>query len=303
MKVVGGGIIGMSIAWRLAQRGFQVDVFDSGRIGGEASWAGAGMLAPGGEVDSPSRLAKLTVESLKLYPDFVRELEAESGCKIDFAQCGAIEWIDDDSRAQAQAALGIRSERLNGAQIFYPDDAVVDPRDVVRALRAACERRGVRLHENSPVSQIEGPAVLAAGAWSSSIGTPLPIPASFPVRGHLVSYRMQPGSVPKILRSGHTYILQRKSGLTIAGSETERVGFDRALNPESVAKIDARARQILPELPELYEAWLGFRPATESLEPEIGMLPGTEIFLAYGHYRNGILLAPVTAKMAAEQIA
>jgi glycine oxidase len=303
MKVVGGGIIGMSIAWRLAQRGLRVEVFDAGLIGGEASWAGAGMLAPGGEVDGPSRLASLTVESLKLYPDFVRELEAESCCEIDFAQCGAIEWTSDDRRAQSQAALGIRSERLNGREVFYPDDAVVDPRDVVRALRVACERRGVRLCENSPVSRIEGPAVLAAGAWSSTIGTPAPIQAAFPVRGHLVSYQMQPGSVPNILRSGQTYILQRKSGLTIAGSETERVGFDRTLNPESVADIDARARAILPELPEAHGAWLGFRPATESLEPEIGMLPGTEIFLAYGHYRNGILLAPVTAKIAAKELA
>lgn len=303
MKIIGGGIIGMSIAWRLAQHGLRVEVFDAGRIGGEASWAGAGMLAPGGEVDGPTSLGKLTVEGLKLYPDFVAELQSESGCEIDFAQCGAIERAADDSRAQAQAAIGIRSQRINPREIFYPDDAVVDPRDVVRALRVICERQGVSLHENTPVTKIEGPAVLAAGAWSSLIETPMPIRASFPVRGHLVSYRMEPGSLPHILRSGHTYILQRKSGLTIAGSETERVGFDRTLRPEIVADIDARARAIVPELPPPHESWLGFRPATESLDPEIGMLPGTNIFLAYGHYRNGILLAPMTAKLAVEQLA
>jgi glycine oxidase len=303
MKVVGGGIIGMSIAWRLAQRGVAVEVFDAGRIGGEASWAGAGMLAPGGEVDAPTRLAQLTVDSLKLYPDFVHELEFESGQKIDFAQCGAIERTRDDARARAQASLGILSCRWNADEVFYPDDAVVDPRDVVRALRVICERRGVPLRENSPVSRIEGPAVLAAGAWSSTIGTPVPIRPAFPVRGHLVSYRMPPGSVPRILRSGHTYILQRNTGLTIVGSETEHVGFDRTINPEIVADIDRRARTLLPQLPQPHEAWIGFRPATEALEPEVGMLPGTGIFLAYGHYRNGILLAPVTAKMALEQIA
>src|SRR5271156_2552091 len=102
MKVVGGGIIGMSIAWRLAQRGLRIEVFDAGRIGGEASWAAAGMLAPGGEVDAPSRWAKLAVTSLQLYPDFVRELESESGITIDFRQCGAVERTRDDTRATAQ---------------------------------------------------------------------------------------------------------------------------------------------------------------------------------------------------------
>lgn len=302
MKVIGAGIIGMSIAWRLAQRGLKVEVFDAGKVGGEASWAGAGMLAPGGEVDTPSQLARLTVESLLLYPDFVRELQSESGRLIDFRQCGAIEKTTDDGKAKAQAALGIRSERLNAQEVYYPDDAVVDPREVVQALRIACERLGVTIHEDHRIARIEGQAVLAAGAWSSSVETPVPIVSAFPVRGHLVSYQMEPNSVPAILRSGDTYILQRKSGLTIAGSNTEKVGFDRSLNPEIVADIDRRARAILPELPALLEAWLGFRPATESLEPQIGLLAGTEIFLAYGHYRNGILLAPITAEFAVRQL-
>jgi glycine/D-amino acid oxidase-like deaminating enzyme len=292
----------MSIAWRLAQRGLKVEIFDAGRVGGESSWAGAGMLAPGGEVDTPSRLAQLTVESLKLYPDFIRELESESGALIDFLQCGAIEQTTSDDRAEAQAAIGIRSQRLSATEVLYPDDAAVDPRDVVHALRIICERRGVSIYENQRVTKIEGPAVLAAGAWSSSIETPAPIPAAFPVRGHLVSYRMEPGSVPTILRSGDTYILQRKSGLTIAGSSSEQVGFDRTIDPEIVADIDRRARAILPKLPTAGDSWVGFRPATASHEPQIGHLPGTEIFLAYGHYRNGILLAPITAQLALQEL-
>ncbi len=302
MKIIGAGIIGMSIAWRLAQRGLRVEIFDAGRVGGESSWAGAGMLAPGGEVDAASRLAKLTVDSLALYPDFVRELESESGLSIDFRRCGAIERTADDARAHTQAALGIRSQRLNADEVFYPDDSVVDPREIVQALRVACERRGGEIHENHRVTKIEGPVVLAAGAWSSSVETPVPIAPAFPIRGHLASYLLKPGSVPNILRAGETYILQRKSGLTIAGSSTERVGFDRSVNPEIVADIDRRARAILPMLPAPHESWLGFRPATSSMEPQIGRLPGTEIFLAYGHYRNGILLAPITADLAVEEL-
>ena len=300
-SVLGGGIIGMSIAWRMAQSGMQVTVFDAGRIGGSergvASWAGAGMLAPGGEVEGSSKWAELAVESLRIYPDFVGELQEESGAQIDFRQCGAIERDPIPGRAEAQRKLGIRSERISDRDIFYPDDAIVNPRDVVQALRVACQHRGVNFRENEAVHSVQGPVVIAAGAWASSIETPVPIPPSFPIKGHLVSYRMPPGSLGSILRSGHTYILQRWNGVTIAGSSTERIGFDHVLNQEIVAEIDRRARNLFPQLPEPESAWFGFRPATESLQPEIRRLPGTDIFLAYGHYRNGILLAPITANL------
>jgi glycine oxidase len=301
-SIAGGGIVGMSIAWRLAQRGIGVTVFDVGRIGGEASWAGAGMLAPGGEVGKKSHLAELTIKSLRLYPGFVAELEEESGVPIDFRICGAIERHADRDRVEAQCALGIIAESRPDGTIWYPGDAVVDPRDVLRALRIASERRGVALREHEPIRRVEGPTIIAAGAWSSAIETPVTIPNAFPIRGHLVSYRMPAGSQGPILRSGPTYVLQRASGLTIAGSSTERVGFDRTVDPSIVEDIDRRAKQLLPELGEPFETWVGFRPATDSLEPEIGRIPGTELWLAYGHYRNGILLAPVTANLILEEI-
>jgi glycine oxidase len=265
------------------------------------------MLAPGGEIGGRSRWAELGIESLRMYPAFVRELEEESGTAIDFRVCGAIECgaterDPDVARREIQRALGIRSERISDSEVFYPDDAVVDPRDVVRALRVACERRGVELRENEAIGRIEGPGVIAAGAWSSAIETPVPIAKAFPVRGHLVSYAMPQGSLGRILRSGNTYILQRANGLTIAGSSTERVGFDRNIDAKIVADIDRRARALFPELGEPVDAWVGFRPTTESMEPEIGRIADTDIFLAYGHYRNGILLAPVTAKLIVEQI-
>jgi glycine oxidase len=306
VRVAGGGIIGMSIAWRLAQMGIGVTVYDRGRIGGEASWAGAGMLAPGGEYTVRSRWSELGVESLALYPEFCRELEEETGNKIDFRLCGAMECAFSDeeaaklhNRAQSQRAMGIRSERISDREVFFPDDAVVNPRDVVDALRIACERRGVELKENEAIEKVEGPTIIAAGAWSGTIGAPGPLPRTFPLKGHLVSY----GSVTPpgpVLRSGHTYILQRINGVTIAGSSVEDVGFDRSIDPEVVADIDRRAHLLMPELGKIESAWVGFRPATESGEPQIGQIPGTETYYAYGHYRNGILLAPVTARMIAE---
>ncbi|MGD0362930.1 MAG: FAD-dependent oxidoreductase [Bryobacteraceae bacterium] len=331
--VIGGGIIGGSIAWRLAQAGAAVTIVEAGAFAGEASWAGAGMLAPGGEFVTRSRWTESALESLALYPAFVEELAGETGVGIDYRRCGALEiartedeWRDLLARREAQADLGIRSEVTVGG-VYYPDDALVDPRDVTRALRCACERRGVRICEQTRAlavrltgqradvetsgDALSGSAVvLAAGAWSGAVPVNgaqgrIAIPSTFPVRGHLLGYTLEPGAVGPILRHGHTYVMQRSSGFTIAGTSSEEVGFNREIDPAVVAGIRARADELLPRLLDAGEptAWLGFRPAAEGLEPVIGRLPNTCLWLAYGHYRNGILLAPATAARVAREMA
>src|ERR1700722_5160377 len=161
--VIGAGIIGGSIAWRLAQAGLTVTLLDAGEFGKEASWAGAGMLAPGGEFAGQTSLARFALESLRLYPAFVQELESEGRQRIDYRRCGAIEiacaeaeWRDLLERRAAQQLLGIRSSIRPGAlgaagALFYPDEAIVDPRDVTRALRGACQARQVRILERTQV--------------------------------------------------------------------------------------------------------------------------------------------------------
>jgi glycine oxidase len=205
---------------------------------------------------------------------------------------------------------------------FYPDDAAVDPRDVMRALRKTCERRDVQIREGLRVSAIragrnsaavvtaEGTiearvAVLAAGAWSGLIAAdPHRLPASFPVRGHLIGFRLPAGSLGHMLRCGHTYVLQRSNGFTIAGSSSEQVGFDRKLDPRILEDIHARAGKLLPMLASRQpnEAWSGFRPGVESDCPVVHRMEDTSVWLAYGHYRNGILLAPGTARRVAAEI-
>jgi glycine oxidase len=147
--------------------------------------------------------------------------------------------------------------------------------------------------------------VLAAGAWSGGIPcAPQPVPGSHPVRGHLIGYRAAPGLCPAILRSEETYLLQRASGLLIAGSSTENVGFDRRLDPAIVAGIARRAEALLPVLREAPapDAWLGFRPRSDAHRPIIGRHADSALWLAYGHFRNGILLAPATAARIAAGI-
>lgn len=298
------------------------------------------MLAPGGEVDRESPWARRSVESLRLYPGFVDQIQSETGIAIDYRSCGAIDLAYSESelaeaqlRSQAQAQLEIPSRPMTPGEVrglapavctdgvagamHYPSDAIVDPRDLLRGLFRACQNSGVNICQGLRVSEISsaplsviagggqttaGAIVLAAGAWSGEL---LPgAPKSFPVKGHLVGYDLRPDALRPILRYGHTYVLQRSSGLTIAGSTMERVGFDATVNPETVAKLHRRARRLLPGLllssPD--SSWIGFRPGVEGDEPRVERFGNTRIWLAYGHYRNGILLAPVTAQLIADEL-
>ena len=300
IAVVGGGIIGCVAAWRLARGGARVTVYDQGRIGGEASWAGAGMLAPGGEFAVESRWGKLGMESLRMYPGFVRELEATTGRRIDFRICGAEEISGDEEemerRVMAQREMGIRVERMASGHWWYPDEAVVNPRDVVAARRAAGEGLGVTYREGVAVSAPEEETVVwSTGAWA---------PGGFPVKGHLIRYGMPLGSLPRIVRQGHFYVLQRGSGETIAGADMERAGFERSVRAAAVEEIREAAEAMVPELRgvPMEEAWVGFRPGSVTGEPVVGRRGESRIWDAYGHFRNGILLAPITAKMLCDEI-
>lgn len=325
----------------MAQSGFSVTVFEKGAFGKEASWAGAGMLAPGGELEESTPFATLALESRRLYPGFVHELEQAAAQSIDFQERGALDlaYSQDElalleARAETQIALGIVSKPLSSDQIttfwphvrraalaggrFYPDDAIVDPRDVVSALLEACRRLNVRLVPDCIVTRAvvgegcvelrtqQGIAewdfvVVAAGAWSSSIdieGVP-PLPACGPVRGHLIGYPQPAHTCPTIIRHGHTYLLQRANGLLIAGASVERAGFDRQIDRQAADALASQAGFVFPHLAETTpaETWLGFRPGSDCLR--LGSWHSTRLLLAYGHYRNGILLAPATAQRMA----
>lgn len=342
--IAGAGIIGTSIAWRLAQRGIRVLLLDAGRLGGEASFAAAGMLAPGGEIEEHSAWNDLAAEGLRLYPAFIAELEDETGVHIDFQRLGGVElalsrkeWAELQKRAERQSALGIPSSPLTPEDVrkhvplarpdppgalFFPQDALTNPRDIMAALGAACRSRGVEIREGVAVSGMrpgansvrvesaagawEAPAaVLACGAWSSKIRIDgVALPRAFPVRGHLIGYQLEPHSLGPILRHGHTYVLQRGGGFTIAGSSSEEVDFDRTLNQPVLSDIRTRAGELLPVLATMQPAssWLGFRPAIEADRPALGRAAGTALWAAYGHYRNGILMAPATAQRIARGI-
>jgi len=314
--IIGGGLIGSSIAWRLVQTGARVTVVDAGNLGGEASTAGAGMLAPGSEASKPSQWLNLGVESLRLYPAFLEELREETGFDVEYRVCGCLVMDPGDSAERLQAlhrSAGIRVEtRPDG--LFYPGDALTDPSALLRVLRQAAKKRGVTW-EHGSLTEVEAndysAVVIAAGAWSGSVqvtfdGQRVMLPESTPVKGHLIGFQMRQGLLGPFLRKGHTYVLQRADGLVIAGTTEEHVGFDTSVEFAACDAIHRRATEIVPELAaaEPSRRWIGFRPGPESEDgPVMRRVEGTNVWLAYGHYRNGILLTPVTAARVAAEIA
>ncbi len=309
--IAGAGLIGGSIAWRLGQAGVRVILCDAGAFGAECSTAGAGMLTPGGEFDSPSRWIDLAAEGMRMFPAFVDELSRESGQSIDFQLAGSHYFVDRETaqrRAQFQSAQGIRVE-MTDRGLFYPGDGFVDPTDMLRALRRVVR---AEIRENAAVGEIEASehraVIIAAGAWSNRIrvkyrGHPLELPDVKPVKGHLAGFQMEPGALGPMLRRGHTYLLQRSNGFLIAGATEEDAGFDRSVSEAVCAEIQHHAAELFPPLASAAPCrrWIGFRPFSQD-GPHIRRVEGTNVWLAYGHFRNGILLAPLTSRRIADEI-
>lgn len=264
IEIVGGGLIGLSCGWELQQRGYDVVVYemDLSRIK-SSSWAGAGMLGAHAESFPDEAWRQRAFESAAMY--------------------GA--WV----------------ERLGGTIDYHAgregEDGHVDPRDLLRELtkRVAIVDRRV----DSLGTLLGEQVVVCAGAWAGTLGG---LPLVEPVKGYLLAWDgIAPGTLAGILRDGHTYILQRKNGRVIAGSTEQRIGFDRSMDQNWISELQSRAQSLWPLLKgrEVAEVWFGFRPGSES--PVVRRI-NERVVAAYGHYRNGILLAPWTARWVADEI-
>lgn len=263
---MGGGLIGLSCAWELQQRGWDVVVYERelSRTG-SASWAGAGMLGALAETFPDAEWEARALESARMYPDFVARL----GGVVDFVPGG---------------------EHYDGH---------VDPRDLLRELSARVQlvERDVRSLDELVGEQV----IVCAGAWASELEG---VPAVGPVKGYLIAWDgVAPGTLNGIIREGHTYVFQRRGGRVLAGSTEQRIGFDRVRDEAVIAGLRERAMAAVPQLRDMREAevWFGFRPAAAGDVPVVRRRD-ERVVLAYGHYRNGILLAPWTARWVADEV-
>ena len=343
--IIGGGIIGLAIAIELKLRGASVTVL-SRDFHAAASHAAAGMLAPQAEEIPASPMLDLCLRSRLLYPEWTRKLEELSGEPTGYWPCGILapiyqnqgsgefvitpsthisardcpaEWLDQDAINLYQPGLG--SEVVGGW--WYPEDAQVDNRALVRALWTAAESLGVDVRDGVTVEGIQqhqrsvigvqtsagisraGHYVLATGAWSNEL---LPIPVC-PKKGQMLAVRVpdiNSSDLPlqRVLYGPDIYIVPRRERRIVIGATSESVGFTPYNTPAGIQALLERAIRLYPQLQHypIQEFWWGFRPATPDENPILGSSPCQNLTLATGHYRNGILLAPITATLIADLI-
>lgn len=346
--VIGGGVIGLSVARELALRGARnVTLIERNELGQEASWAAGGIIAPQIEANSADDFFKLACASRDLYPGFAQALRDETGLDIEFNQTGTlyVGFSENDEhelrrRYEWQTTAGFHVEWLTGDQarhlepivsaqtscaLRFPDDWQVDNRKLVQALAEANRRLEVHLIQNCEVQSVRiakgrvtgietsngfidaASIVMAAGAWTSNIVTSATGPSAQikPVRGQMLCFKTEPPLARHVVYSSRGYLVPRYDGRLLAGSTSEQVGFDKRVTAEGIESIKSMAFEIAPALKTVpvFESWAGFRPHAPDDLPVLG--PAADIdglFYATGHYRNGILLAPVTGTLMAEAL-
>src|SRR5262252_3938246 len=320
--VIGGGIIGLSLAIELRKSGMTVLIVERGEPGREASWAAGGMLADCG-LEIPPALQDLATASARVYPEFVHELQDESGLRIDLRDQGTLLFLDapaDDSFRDSHALPASLQEMEPAISTtetpLYLRERCVDPRDLAAAAIAAARHRGVDFSSGDRVSAIDvahgqvsgvttektrfsGAVVInCAGAWAGQMG-PHRLPVR-PVKGQMLSV-LVPGKnlVRHVLRTPDVYLIPRSDGRLLIGATLEEAGFDKKTVPETLQELRHAALELVPELrnAKILEAWAGLRPATPDALPILGETGTPGYFVATGHFRDGILLAPITAKV------
>jgi glycine oxidase len=347
--VVGGGVIGLGIAWRAARAGMAVTVVDQDP-GRGASWAAAGMLAPVTEVHYGERpLLGLNLAAAERWPAFAAEVEEAGGRPVGYRPGGtlAVARDADDNAAledlyRFQLGCGLQVERLRSREcrrlepglapsirggVLAAGDHQVDNRALVEALLAAADRAGAQIlsgrvaeltTDGDRVTGVvlaagetlaAGTVVLAAGCWSGGIGgvAAEALPPVRPVKGQLL-YLRGPAAQPlcqRNVRGLEVYVVPRGDGRVVVGATVEEQGFDTRVTAGAVHDLLRAAMELLPDVAELelVETVVGLRPGSPDNAPMIGPAGPEGLVVATGHYRNGILLTPVTADAVAELLA
>jgi glycine oxidase len=340
VAVVGAGVAGSAVAWECARRGASVVLLDRDQPGSHASGAAAGMLAPCSEAHDCGPFLDLARASLRLWPDFARglaeagggdpQLELDGLLRVALTEADAAA-VQENLRRQHDGGIAdgtwldaARARELEPALHpgtagagWYPGEGHVNSRHAVQALVAAARARGAQVRAGAEVA---GPApggvaltdgtriaatttVLAAGAWlgelSARFGAALPVA---PVHGQLLVLAGVPRTPRRVLYAGRNgYVVAKRDGTVLAGATEEDRGFDTTPDAAATVRLRDQAARLLDGAgaAQLAHVWTGLRPAAPDHLPMLGRLaPG--VLVAGAHYRNGVLLAPVTARGIAD---
>jgi glycine oxidase len=332
--IIGAGVAGLGIGWRLLQAGCQVTILERALPAAGASWAAAGMLAVTAELEEAAEAERdLALRSHALWPGFAAELEAASGRPVFLSRVGALLLAADGAelevmrsrekgelrildRDQARALVPLLGETVGG--LWSPHEAHVDNRALGEALTIAFLKAGGVLNPTEPAVTIEpGPSVrtpyrrydadavvVAAGAWSALLAE-IPIQ---PVKGEVIMLAPPPGAVlpAPVVWGESVYCVPRphlgENGALLIGATVQEEGFDTKPTPEARDQLWGAARKLMPSLKDwqLADHWAGLRPKSPDGLPLLGPSGRDGVFVAGGQYRNGILFAPAIAQEMAD---
>jgi glycine oxidase len=324
--VVGGGIIGLALSIALRKRGARVLVVERGEPGREASHAAGGMIA-----DSPIELRPalrtLAAASARMYPEFVHELQDESGVDVDLRDAGALLFPSPNEDPTHLSSLGAFPASLKEREPELADlnlpavhlkERSVDPRALVSAALKAAQHREVDISSGTAVTEIlvedgrvsgvrsdkttyhAAAVVNCAGAWSGQL-PPHKFPTR-PVKGQMLAVASAHRVLHHVIRTPDAYLIPRSDGRIIIGTTVEEAGYDKRTDPGAIQRLHSAAVRIIPALAEarILEAWAGLRPGTPDALPILGATATLGYFAATGHFRDGIMLAPITAQVMAQ---
>ncbi len=328
--LIGGGIIGLSLAIELRKNGASVLIVERGEPGREASHAAGGMLANCGD-ETPAVLQFLADASARMYPEFVHELQDESGVDVDlrsngtllFPQMGhSVESIPGATALPAPLEEVEPALAARGRPVVFLRERSVCPRALSDAALKAARHRAVDISSGAAVVSVDvadgraigvttnktsyhAPKIVnCAGAWAGRI-PPYELPTR-PVKGQMVCFVMKSRNLlTHVVRSPEIYLIPRSDGRLLAGATVEEAGYDKRTVPETIQRLERAAITMLPGLKDarVLEAWAGLRPGTPDNLPILGATSTPGYYVATGHFRDGILLAPVTAQAMAQVIA
>jgi glycine oxidase len=344
--VVGGGIIGASIAFQLAKRQFRVGVLEKERIASQASSAAAGMLGAQSEFSEESPLIPLALKSRALVPELAEELKELTGIDIGLVEKGMLKvavteeeatalrrhyefWRQKDDRLRWLSADEMREIEPHvshglAAAMYIPKDGQVSAPDFALALANASMTYGAKWYEYTEVMRLgklgdsyvietnrgtfaADVVIIASGAWSSLLLEQTGLSLSmYPVKGECLFVKTETSILQTtVFAKNGCYIVPKRGNRLLIGATSTPHTFDRKVSVQGMMSLLDRACRLLPELEkaEWERAWSGIRPQTGDGLPYIGEHPHyPRVWVATGHYRNGILLSPITGVLLADLV-
>lgn len=337
--LIGGGIMGSASALALARRGDVVTVLERAVPGAEASSAAAGILGAQAEAHAPGEETDLLLHSRSLYDAFAADLVASTGIDVGFRPCGVLrvgekEKLVDEMSWQRAAGLAVHDFEGDALRALEPalspatrfavrfaGDAQIDPQKLFRAVQIAATRAGVVYRPGTQVRRVvvEGGrargvaledgsfvaadvVVLAAGSWSTLVdGIDLPRDAVQPARGQIVELSLRMPPLRNVVFGEGVYLVPRDDGRVLLGSTLELVGYTKDVTARGVRDLLLAATRVCPALEDasFTGAWSSFRPFPKDGRLLLGRSSIEGLVHATGHHRNGILLAPATARVVA----